>query len=135
MSDKPKKKKSKTRSIVEWTLTIVFGIFFVIAGIGQIDGMIHQKDNYGQTLRFGWGSFVVLTDSMEPVYPVDSAIITYKESPEYIFDLYQKGENVDITFYNTGDYTDIAGNIRQCLRTGSYGLSLGNDFYLHCRSF
>ena len=101
---KEKKKKSKARSIIEWTLTIVFGAFFVVAGIGQIDGMIHQKENYGQTLRFGWGSFVVMTSSMEPVYPVDSAIVTYKEDPKLIFERYQRNEIVDITFFNTGVY-------------------------------
>ncbi|MCR5348927.1 MAG: hypothetical protein K6E59_04890, partial [Bacilli bacterium] len=104
MSDKPKKKKSLARVIVEWSLTIVFGGLFLFAGIAQIDGLIHKNDHYGQVLRFGWGSFVVLTDSMEPDYPVDSAIITYLESPENIYSMYQRGETVDITFYNNADY-------------------------------
>lgn len=107
MSDKPKKKKSKARSIIEWTLTIVFGAFFLVAGVAQIDGMIHQKDNYGQTLRFGYGSFLVLTSSMEPVYPVNSAIITHKDDPKAIFDAYLGGETVDITFFNTGEYYEM----------------------------
>ncbi len=107
MSKKPKKPKSKARTIIEWTLTIVFGALFLVAGIGQIDGMIHQKDNYGQTLRFGWGSFLVLTSSMEPVYPVDSAIITHKDDPKSIYDAYVQGQTIDITFYNTGLYYEF----------------------------
>ena len=101
---KAKKKKSKARVIVEWTLTIIFGGLFLFAGIAQIDGMIHRNEHFGQVLRFGWGSFVVLTDSMEPTYPVNSAIITHLESPETIYSMYQAGETVDITFFNDADY-------------------------------
>ena len=107
MSKKEKKPKSKARVIIEWTLTIVFGAFFLVAGVAQIDGMIHQKDNYGQTIRFGWGSFVVLTDSMEPAYPVGSAIVTHKDDPKSIYDAYLAGETIDIAFYNTGLYREM----------------------------
>lgn len=103
-----KKKKSKARVIVEWTLTIVFGSLFLFAGIAQIDGLIHRNEHYGQTLRFGWGSFVVKTDSMEPVYPVNSAIITQLEDPEVVYQRFLSGENVDITFQNGVEYLPIA---------------------------
>lgn len=105
MSDKkPKKKKSKARVIVEWSLTIVFGALFLFAAIAQIDGFVHRDENYGQTIRFGWGSFVVLTSSMEPEYPVNSAIITHKDDPKSIFDAYNRGEKIDITFFNNAYY-------------------------------
>ena len=95
---KAKKPKSKARKIVEWVLT---GFFLLIAGFigaAQIDGMVHAKEHFGQQLKFGYGSFVVTTDSMEPEYPVDIAIITYKESAETIYKRYMNGETVDITF-------------------------------------
>ena len=101
---KQKKPKSKARIIVEWTLTIIFGAAFLFAGIAQIDGLIHRNDHFGQTLRFGWGSFVVLTDSMEPEYPVDSAIVTYLEDPKLTFDAWKNGETVDLTFQNGYEY-------------------------------
>ena len=65
---KGKKKKSKARVIIEWILTGLFGVLFVTVLVGQIDGMIHANDHYGQQIRLGFGSFVVLTDSMEPEY-------------------------------------------------------------------
>ena len=101
---KAKKPKSKARTIVEWTLTILFGGLFLFAGVAQIDGMIHKNEHFGQVLRFGWGSFVVLTTSMEPEYPKDSAIITYNESPETIYQMYMDGQRPDLTFYNNADY-------------------------------
>ena len=101
---KVKKPKSKARTIIEWTLTIIFGSLFLVAGIAQVDGLIHRNEHYGQTLRFGWGSFVVLTDSMEPEYPVNSAIITQLEDPELLWQRYQKGERPDITFQNGAEY-------------------------------
>ena len=77
-SDKKlKKKKSKARSIIEWTLTGIFAALFVVFGAGQIDGMIHRNEHMGEMIRFGTSSYVVWTDSMEPIYPVKSAIINY----------------------------------------------------------
>ena len=81
---KGKKKKSKPRVIIEWILTGIFAAFFVAFAVGQIDGMIHKKDHYGEMVRFGTSSFVVWTDSMEPIYPVNSAIIDYLDSEETI---------------------------------------------------
>ena len=81
---KVKKPKSKVRKIIGWVLTGIFFAFFAVFAAGQIDGMIHKKDNYGQTISFGFGSFVILTDSMEPDYMTDSAIITYKEGLESV---------------------------------------------------
>ena len=100
---KVKKPKSKARRIIEWVLTGIFIALFGVFAAGQIDGMIHKKDNYGQTISFGFGSFVILTDSMEPDYMTDSAIITYKEGLESVYDRYQKSLtdetiHIDITF-------------------------------------
>lgn len=98
---KVKKPKSKARKIVEWALTIVFGIIFVVFAFGQIQGMIHSKEHYGQTLRFGYLTFVVETDSMEPKYKVGTAIITHYDDLEEVYKRYQAGEEIDIQFFDT----------------------------------
>ena len=96
---KEKKKKSKARSIIEWVLTGIFGVLFVICAIGNIDGMIHAKQHYNQSLRFGYGSFLVLTNSMEPKYKVNYALVTKYEDPESIYKKWQAGKTVDLTFW------------------------------------
>lgn len=103
-----KKSKSKVRKIIGWVLTGIFFAFFAVFAAGQIDGMIHKSENYGQTISFGFGSFVILTDSMVPDYPVDSAIITHKDSLESVYDRYQKSLTdssikIDMTFFDAYD--------------------------------
>ena len=102
--DKEKKPKSKARVAVEWILTGVFGALFIFFAIGQVTGMIHKKENYGETLSFGFGSFIIKTDSMEPEYKVGTAILTYKADPEAIYQKYTKGETIDVTFYDCFDH-------------------------------
>jgi len=98
-----KKPKSKVRKIIGWVLTGIFFAFFAVFAAGQIDGMIHKSENYGQTISFGFGSFVILTDSMEPDYMTNSAIITHRDSLESVYDRYQKSLTdstikIDMTF-------------------------------------
>ena len=97
---KVKKPKSLTRKIIEWIFTGIFAALFLVIGIAQIDGMVHKKDHYGQSIRFGFGTFVVQTASMEPKYKVESAIVTYLEKPEQIFKRYENGETIDVTFFD-----------------------------------
>ena len=97
---KEKKPKSKARKIIEWVLTGIFFVLFAVAGIAQIDGLVNKNKHYGQQIRFGYSTFVVKTESMEPKYMVDSAIITYLDDVDKIYDLYKKGEDVDVTFYD-----------------------------------
>ena len=97
---KQKKPKSKVRKILEWVFTIVFGALFVFFAIGQVDGMIHKQENYGQTLTYGHGTFIITTNSMEPDYKVGTAIITYKEKPENIVKMFDEGKVVDITMFS-----------------------------------
>ena len=116
-----KKKKSKAQKIFEWVFTGFFAVLFIVFGISQITGMIDAKNNHNKVLHFGYGSFVILTESMEPEYKTKSAIITYKESAKTIYDrfmsLKEKHENildvkVDITFFHedprrTADLSDL----------------------------
>ena len=104
-----KRPKSKARKIIEWILTGIFLALFAFVMAGQIDGMVHKKDHYNQQIRFGYGTFMVKTDSMKPLYGIDTALITYLEDPEKIYERFQKGETVDITFAHhnipTSEYT------------------------------
>ena len=97
--EKAKKPKSKTRKIIEWVLTGIFLAIFAVVGLAQIDGLVNKKSHYNQQIRFGYGTFVVQTDSMEPEYKVGTAIITYLQDPEKIYQDFQKGKSVDVTFY------------------------------------
>ena len=106
-----KKPKSKARKIVEWVLTGIFLVFFIILGIAQIDGMVHKKDHFDQTLKFGYGTFVVRTESMEPAYKKGYAIVTKLESYESIYKRFQADKTVDVTFYyNKNCYDEAMGN-------------------------
>lgn len=97
---KKKRPKSKGRIIFEWILFGLFGLFFAFVLAGNIDGMAHKKQNYGQSIRFGVGSFIVLTNSMEPEIKKDSAILTYKEDFKKIKSEFEKGKKIDLTFAN-----------------------------------
>lgn len=98
---KEKKPKSKARKIIEWILTGIFAVIFVFVAIGTVDGMIHKKEYYGQSVRLGWASFVVKTDSMKDQYPVGSAILTYRDSVDSVYKKYQEGKkDIDITFFD-----------------------------------
>lgn len=109
---KVKKPKSKARKIIEWVLTGFFLVLFVIVGIGQIDAMVHKKKNYGQTICYGYATFVVLTDSMEgwtydeitgekikivDGYKVDTAIITKRKNAGTLYKNFYKGLDVTET--------------------------------------
>ena len=103
-----KRPKSKVRKIIEWVLTGLFLAFFGLIMVGQVDGMIHRKDHYGQQIRLGYATFVVQTTSMEPEIKKGSAIVTYLYSADDIYAKFNKGETVDLTFvdgYNVSNET------------------------------
>ena len=108
---KVKKPKSKARKIVEWVLTGIFLVLFAILGIAQIDGMIHKDEHCGQMLKFGYGTFVVQTESMEPKYNKGDALVTKLQSLDTIYNDYQAGKEVDVTFcYNQDCYRDVVAS-------------------------
>lgn len=92
MAKKEKKPKSKARKIVEWVLTglflLVFGFFSVMTIIAQTT----KAKNFGVPNYAGYQVLVVLTDSMEPKYKVDSAVIVKKVAPSSL------KEGDDVTF-------------------------------------
>ena len=96
---KVKKPKSKARKIIEWVLTGIFVALFAVIGIAQIDGMVHKKDHYNQALKFGYGTFVVQTESMEPDYKQGDALVTYYDDADKLYNDYVAGKKIDVTFY------------------------------------
>lgn len=96
-----KKPKGKVRKILEWVITGIFLVLFAIVMAGQIDGMVHRKDHYGKDVRFGYGTFIVETDSMAPQYKVKTALITHLDSMDKIYEDFNNGETIDLTFVYT----------------------------------
>ena len=104
MAEKEKKPKSKARKIIEWILFGVFGVACAVVLAANISGMVNKKKNYGQTLRFGYGSFIILTDSMEPEINRQDLIITKKEDYTKFAERLASGNNgkpIDLTFFDT----------------------------------
>lgn len=106
-----KKPKSKARKIIEWVLTGLFLVLFAIVGIAQIDGMVHKGEHHGQMLKFGYGTFVVKTESMEPKYKKGDALVTQLQSFEKIYKDYQAGKDIDVTFwYDINAYNEVVAS-------------------------
>lgn len=129
MKKKEKKPKSKLRRILEWTGFGIIGVVFAFAMVAQIDAMVHKDENWGQQLRFGVGSFVVETNSMEPEYMVGSAIITYKKSADEIYKQWNTNPSghIDITFsyqnyaYFVPDDTSLTNQTNRSVPRDLYG--------------
>ncbi len=100
MAEKVKKEKSKARKIIEWILFGVFGVACAFVLAANISAMVNKKKNYGQSIRFGVGSFIILTDSMEPEINKNDFILTYKEDVNKFEERLAKGETIDVTFMN-----------------------------------
>ena len=100
MAEKVKKEKSKARKIIEWVLFGVFGVACTFVLAANVSAMINKKKNYGQSIRFGVGTFVILTNSMEPEINPKDFIVTYKEDVTKFADRLANGETIDVTFFN-----------------------------------
>ena len=100
MSEKEKKPKSKLRNIIEWILFGVFGVACALVLAANVSGMINKNKNHGQTIRFGYGSFIILTNSMEPEINVDDLIITKKQDLSKFQKRLENNENIVVTFFD-----------------------------------
>lgn len=101
-----KRKKPLAVRIVGWVLYGLFGAFFVFVISANISGEVHKSENWNQSIRFGYGSFIVMTDSMEPDIGVDSAIITHKDNLHSLYQRYQNDKIIDVTFANVNNSAD-----------------------------
>ena len=116
-----KKPKSKARKIIEWVALGIFGVVFAFIAACNASKIITKQSNaYGQGNSFGYSSYVVLTDSMVPVYNVDDAIITYRESPEEVVKRWNEikdlnleptdKRNINMTFVDGYSKKENSGN-------------------------
>ncbi len=120
MKNKEGKKLTKiqlTGKILSWVFTGLFGAFFVFFAVGFVLGRTDKKNNYNQNLIYGYGNFIVQTDSMEPEYPVNTAIVTHKDSPASIYKEWEsishsttKEKHIDLTFMDCyeGSFTSAS---------------------------
>lgn len=109
--EKNAKPKSKTRKIIEWVFTGILGLAFAFVAVCNLCKLITRGDHYGYGNSFGFGQYSILTESMEPVYPKNSVIITYDEDPEEIVKQWNEikdlnldptdERNINLTFVNT----------------------------------
>ncbi len=95
----------KTKSKVGKLFTYIFGgIVFLLLAF-QIMGTVTARSNYGVPSFFGYQTLIVLTDSMEPAYKVDEAIVVKKVQPASL----KASTSIDaqdgdvITFYRQAD--------------------------------
>ncbi len=101
-----KKPKSKARKIVEWVLTGIFLAFFGFFAVMTIVAQTTKSKNFGVPNYGGYQVLVILTDSMEPKYKVDSAVIVKKVDPgtlevgddvTFMWDVFGNGEKTPMT--------------------------------------
>ena len=93
MAEEKEAKKPLWRRITDWVMT---GIIVVLVGFFaafMINGQVTKNKNYGVNMFLGTATLVVQTDSMEPLYPVGSAIFVKDVEPSDI-----KLDD-DVTFY------------------------------------
>ena len=107
MVEKVKEEKGKVRKIIEWVFVILFGAAALFVLAGTVSGMVHKKEHYNQSIRFGYGTFRVLTTSMEPEIKKGSMLITKAEDVEKFQERLNRNEVIDITFFNVGVATDV----------------------------
>lgn len=89
MKQENKAEKGKGKSLIS---KIVFGFIltvFAVLALGPVIGQFQKKNNYNQVLNYGcFGNFVVLTDSMEPLYQKGDALVTKKQNADSLYSLY-----------------------------------------------
>ena len=107
MAKKERKPKSKAAKIVEYILLGVFGALFCFVLAGNISSMVHKKENYGQPIRFGMGTFQIRTSSMEPEIGKGTVVISMKEDVTQFEDRLKNNQKVDIVFANIDVDVDV----------------------------
>jgi len=106
MEKQEKRPKSKARKIIDGALLVLFGGLFAVVLAGNISSMIHKKENYGQPIRFGIGTFQIRTSSMEPEIGKGTIVISKKEDVNTFNERIQK-ETIDVVFANINVEADF----------------------------
>ncbi|MCR5506110.1 MAG: hypothetical protein K6F07_03860 [Bacilli bacterium] len=102
-----KKPKSRARKIIEWVLTGFFVAIFGFVAVVQIIGTATKNKNNGVPNYGGYQVLVILTDSMEPQYKVNGAVIVKKVDPSKI----TLGDNVTFMYDVNGTYMPMTHQI------------------------
>lgn len=101
---KPLTKGRKAVKIIGNILTVIFVAFFAFGCFVLISGKISasKSNRNGAPVAIGdrYLPIIVISDSMEPEYKVDTAIFVKKESGDAIKERFDKGETIDLTFYD-----------------------------------
>lgn len=121
MQKNSKKKEAKSKkSLFGKILTWVLGSFVGILLVVQVSGFITARSNFGVSSFFGYQSFVVLTDSMEPALPVGDGVIVKKVAPEtLVASTTPESKNGDIiTFFRSNDELIITHRIIEVIDDG-----------------
>ena len=90
-----KKPKSKLRKTLEWIGTGIISIVFLFVVTCNVAKLL-TRNEYGQGTSFGYSTYVVLTNSMEPSYKVKTAIVAYKDDPQKICDMFDEIKDLDL---------------------------------------
>ena len=106
---KKKKEKSKVRKIIEWVLTGLFVAIFGFASVILIVGTTSKNKNNGVPNFGGYQVLVILTDSMEPQYKVNGAVVVKKIDPSKI----TVGDNVTFMYDVEGNYMPMTHQISE----------------------
>ncbi len=122
-----KKESSKGFKIFKNCLTGVIIALIVGLALGPIIGFFNRGNNYNQVLNYNYyGNFVVLTDSMEPLYKKGNALVTAKTDVDKLYqqyldnekknqslkeEYYQKLKEVSNNYYPTTSNTEMMSSI------------------------
>lgn len=82
--EKEKEKKPLWRRITGWIMTVVVVGMVGFFAAFMINGQINKDKHFGVNMFLGTATLVVQTDSMEPLYPVGSAIFVKNVEPSTI---------------------------------------------------
>ena len=104
---KPKKEKSKARKIIEWVLTGLFIAVFGFASFMLIYSNATKNKNHGVPKFGDMQILVILTDSMEPLYKVNSAVFVKQIDPSEI----QVGDDVTFMYTVNDNYIPMTHRI------------------------
>lgn len=107
----------KKKSLIGKIITYVFGGLIVLMLGFQILGTVTAQSNYGVPSFFGYQTLIVLTNSMEPAYKVDEAIVVKKVDVRILIaSTTPEEKNGDvITFYRRDDGLIVTHRIIEIL--------------------
>lgn len=121
---KQKKPLTKGKKAVKIVGNILTGVFFCFIAFccfllisGKVSASKTNRDSAPTPIGNRYLPIIVVSDSMEPDYQVNTAIFVKKESGDSIKEKWEKGYTVDLTFYDgcTKKVNDLDDTTREFL--------------------